>query len=244
MSALPGTLEGVARRHLLAWVAELVGDGEGLTVLDTPTDELPVERLRAAANSGARVVVAVRDADLATAAAVAERIGATVAASQSLVHGSIIAGPGTAPPAVAPDSAGVYPWRVLLTANVDEADLARAASARLALSLESLHSEQLERLEAAYWSLRRANARLSRENLGRHDAAAATVASRLGREHEATTRQLQIEIEVGRRNDEYFQAARAKLNEPHHRAAEKLLELVRRLPGAQALSRKALPRDR
>ncbi len=248
MSALPGVPEDVARRHVEAWAGALGGGREPLVVLDEPVESLPVERLRAAAEAGRPVVVAVRDVERSAAEALAERIGAQVAGVQLLVHGSLIAGPGQVPaeaPASVTDGAGAdRACRVLLTANVGEDELSRAASAQLMFALESVHGAQLLRLEAAYWSLRRANARLTRENLGRHDAAAASIVGRLSTELKTVKHQLEIEIEVARRNDEYFQAARAKLNEPHHRAAERLFGLLRVVPGGQALSRKALSRGR
>ena len=63
-------------------------------------------------------------------------------------------------------------------------------------------------------------------------------------ELEEIRRQLAIEIEVARQNDEYFQAARAKLDEPHHRAAERLYQVIAKLPGGGAITRKALSRGR
>ena len=87
--------------------------------------------------------------------------------------------------------------------------------------------DRVAQLETALASLRRANARLARERLGRHDAGAASIVWQLAE----TRRRLDTEVEVARRNDEYFQAARAKLGEPHHRAAERLGGIVRSLRG-------------
>ena len=263
MSALPGTAEHAAERHLEAWAAELAGerrtlslrgtaslDGLGghdaLTWLDAPAEALPVERLRDAAAAGVRLVLAVSGVERGAAAALAEHLGALVAGEQLHVQGTLISGPDGAPGAV-PAAVGTGdepPRRVLLTANVEPEELERAASLRLALALEDVHAAQLERLEAAYWSLRRANARLARENLGRHDAAAASVVGPLTRELEEMRRQLAIEVEVARQNDEYFQAARRKLDEPHHRAAERLYQVLAKVPGGGALTQKALSRGR
>jgi hypothetical protein len=263
VSALPGTPEHAAERHLEAWAAELAGDRralslrgaasldgldghDALTWLDAPAKALPVERLRDAAVAGVRLVLAVSGLERGTAAALAERLGALVAGEQLHVQGTVICGPDGAPGGV-PAAVGTGdepPRRILLTANVEPEELERAASVRLALALEDVHAAQLERLEAAYWSLRRANARLARENLGRHDAAAASVVGPLTTELEEIRRQLAIEVEVARQNDEYFQAARAKLDEPHHRAAERLYQVIAKLPGGGAITRKALSRGR
>ena len=265
MSALPGTAEHAAERHLEAWAAALAGerrtlslrggaalDGvaehDAITWLDAPAETLPVERLRDAAAAGVRLVLAVSGLERGAAAALAERLGALVAGEQLHVQGTLISGPDGAPgggglPA-AVGSGDEPPRRILLTANVEPEELERAASVRLALALEDVHAAQLQRLEAAYWSLRRANARLARENLGRHDAAAASVVGPLTTELEEIRRQLAIEIEVARQNDEYFQAARAKLDEPHHRAAERLYQVIAKLPGGSAITRKALSRGR
>ena len=263
MSALPGTAEHAAERHLEAWAAELAGgrrtldlrgaaeldgvtDFEAVTWLDAPAEALPVERLRDAAAAGVRLVLAVSGLERGAAAGLAERLGALVAGEQLHVQGTLISGPGGAP-GDAPAAVGggeEPPRRILLAANVEPEELERAASVRLALALEDVHAAQLERLEAAYWSLRRANARLARENLGRHDAAAASVVGPLTTELEEIRRQLAIEVEVARQNDEYFQGARAKLDEPHHRAAERLYQVIAKLPGGGAITRKALSRGR
>ena len=271
MSSLPGTSEHAAERHLEAWAAALAGDRrtlelrgaaelvrngrepvggldghEALTWLDAPSEALPVERLRDAAAAGVRIVLAVSGLAPEDAAGLAERLGALVAGEQLHVQGTLISGPDGAP-GFSPEAVGGSaepPRRILLTANVEPEELERAASMRLALALEDVHAAQLERLEAAYWSLRRANARLARENLGRHDAAAASVVGPLTTELEETRRRLAIEIEVARQNDEYFQAARAKLDEPHHRAAERLYQVIARLPGGGSITRKALSRGR
>ena len=263
MSALPGTAEHAAERHLEAWAAALAGDRSTLTLrgaasvdgldghaaltwLDAPAEALPVERLRDAAAGGVRLVLAVSGLERGAADGLAERLGALVAGEQLHVQGTLISGPDGAPGA-SPAAVGGSeepPRRILLTANVEPEELERAASVRLALALEDVHAAQLERLEAAYWSLRRANARLARENLGRHDAAAASVVGPLTTELEEIRRQLAIEVEVARQNDEYFQAARAKLDEPHHRAAERLYQVIAKLPGGGAITRKALSRGR
>jgi hypothetical protein len=263
MSALPGTPEHAAERHLEAWAATLAGDRRALSLngaasldaldghdavtwLDAPAETLPVERLRDAAAAGVRLVLAVAGLERGDAAGLAERLGALVAGEQLLVRGTLISGPDGAAGAAPAEVGGSEepPRRILLTANVEPEELERAASVRLALALEDVHAAQLERLEAAYWSLRRANARLARENLGRHDAAAASVVGPLTTELEQMRRQLAIEVEVARQNDEYFQAARAKLDEPHHRAAERLYQVIAKLPGGSAITRKALSRGR
>jgi hypothetical protein len=122
----------------------------------------------------------------------------------------------------------------------DHASVAEPAAPVAAPVLSDDDDARVQRLEEAVASLRRANARLMREQLGRHDAAAASLVGQLS----DTRRRLAVEIEVGRRNDEYFQAARSKLLEPHHRAAERLQEIVRSIPGGRALKRRWSARGR
>jgi hypothetical protein len=268
---IPATPEGVARSQLEAWAEALLGSRRVLALdgpigadalrstleaeawdavrwLDAPAEDLPVDALRGAGRAGLRVLLAVRGLDRRQGAALAERLGGVVAGAQVLVQGSMIATIGGEPPAaVELDSGSVHDGavhRLLFAVNVDEEAASRAADTLAQVVVESAFTTQLARLEAAYWELRRANARLTRENLGRHDAAAASVVGRLSTELRETRRQLEIEIEVARRNDEYFQAARAKLDEPHHRAAERLHQMIGVLPGGRALTRRALSRGR
>jgi hypothetical protein len=268
---IPATHEGVARSHLVAWAEALLGSRRALLIdgridaaalrssleaerwdavrwLDAAADDLPVDALRSAGEAGLRVLLAVRGLDRRQGAGVAERLRGIVAGSQVLVQGSMIASIGGEPPAaVELDTGSVHDGavhRLLLAVNVDEEEASRAAGAVAQLVVDTTFVTQLGRLEAAYWELRRANARLTRKNLGRHDAAAASVVGRLTTELRETSRQLEIEIEVARRNDEYFQGARAKLDEPHHRAAERLYQMLGALPGGRALTRRALSRGR
>lgn len=145
------------------------------------------------------------------------------------------------------DGDDAHAW--LLAANVTTPRASSApVEVRATLTLAPVHRAYTSRLEQANAKLWRSNNRLARESLGQHDSAAAAVVGRLNaqareaelqnraaefRHREAEARvagleaevaslrhRLEIEIEVGRRNDEYFQAARAKLLEPHHRLVE------------------------
>lgn len=108
---------------------------------------------------------------------------------------------------------------------------------------------EIARLERANAELARANARLAREKIAHHDSAASVYVGRADRrvldleavvaerdrEIAELRRRLAREIEAAKRNDEYFQAARAKLHERHHRVAEGLHRRLARLrPGRKA----------
>lgn len=145
------------------------------------------------------------------------------------------------------DGDDAHSW--LLAANVTTPRVSSVpVEVRATLTLAPVHRAYTSRLEQANAKLWRSNNRLARESLGQHDSAAAAIVGRLNaevreatlqtraaelRNLEAETRaarleaeiahlshRLEIEIEVGRRNDEYFQAARAKLLQPHHRLVD------------------------
>jgi hypothetical protein len=173
------------------------------------------------------------------ARALADAIGGEVVAAQFLAEGALLepsGGSAEAPAATVrrdlvgdPDDAVAW----LVAAGLP-ADAALPGAAEGTITFAPAAWAYLARLERANEELQRANMRLARENLGVHDAAAASVIGRyeaqvteerrrnmeLSAENRRLAEQLEIEIEVARRNDQYFQAARAKLNERHHRVIE------------------------
>jgi hypothetical protein len=259
----------VTRRHVAAWAEPLLsgrqtlvlsedsddavvlaqladpGQWEAVSWLDAPRSGLPLHLLATAADAGVRLVLGVRGLDPATAKRVAERLGGRVVGRQAMVQASLISGAAEQSDpdvSLAGDTGGAH--RTLIVANVGEEEAERALDAVAGLHAEPIDAAYIDRLETAYRAMRRANARLTRENLGRHDAAAASVIGRLTTELEKAEYRLGIEIEVARRNDEYFQSARSKLGEPHHRAAERLVQALGRIPAGQAVTRRLLARGR
>ena len=177
------------------------------------------------------------------ARSIAERLGGEIVATQHLAEGALLerAGEADGAPAVRihrdllADPEDAFAWLVAAGLPGAGADAVAAS-----VTFAPVHRAFIGHLERANAELRRANVRLAREKLGVHDAAAAAFVARyerLQRELEATKKQLAIEIEVGRRNDEYFQAARAKLDEPQHRAAEGIYRRLARIPGVKLLTR-------
>ena len=230
----------------LAW--EAIAWTEGLAAADSP--ERVGDLLGQAAQRGLRVAVAVPNSRLLPESAarhslgrreaerLAEAIGGDVVAVQYLAEGSLLepAGePGAAPAArvrrdLIGDPDDAVAWLVAAGAPVT----AGAAEGTLTFAPSGL--AYLTRLERANDELTRANARLARAHLGVHDAAAASVVARfeaqlaaaearneaLEAENKGLAERLGSAVEVARQNDEYFQAARAKLLQRHHRVAEGL----------------------
>ena len=98
------------------------------------------------------------------------------------------------------------------------------------------------RLERALTELQRANTLLAREQLGRHDAAAATIVGRLEQQALAAReetrewqRRFEYEQALALQHHQWMKALESKLNAPHHRAAEKLYQLVLKFPGMRIL---------
>lgn len=87
---------------------------------------------------------------------------------------------------------------------------------------------QLLALERAVDELRTANVRLARAHLGRYDSAAASMVHRLEERYE---REREIAIE----NDRLYQEARRRLQQPHHVAVDRLVRLLKRIPGGSRL---------
>lgn len=101
---------------------------------------------------------------------------------------------------------------------------------------------RISRLEVAIAALQEANTRLAREHLGRHDAAAATVVGRLEQRTLAAEEQMrnwqqrfEYEQALALQHHQWMKALESKLHAPHHRAAEKLYQLLLRLPGMRLL---------
>jgi hypothetical protein len=104
----------------------------------------------------------------------------------------------------------------------------------------------LERLRRANEELRRVNQRLTREWLGRHDAAAATAAFHHEREvaalrEELAARAARIEelTEVAKRNDDLYHQQLAWHDAPRYHAVDWLRGRLLALPGVGLASRAA-----
>jgi hypothetical protein len=206
-----------------------------------------VDALAAAVERGDGVVLAVHglgdalpaspaEEPEAVAARLAERIPGAVVIPQRLAELSIIAA-GDAPVRVELDAeppapADVEAWLVVagLPDAVPEPE-------PVAVAHSSIHRAYVRWLDAANATLRRANARMARERLGAHDAAAAKTARRIvmaERERE------ELREELGRvRNDamQYFQITQAKLHEPHYRIAEGIVRRAGKVPGLRRVGK-------
>ena len=197
--------------------------------------------------------VAAAEQPAAVAAALAQALGDAEVVPQRLAEASIIA---TAAGPLAgelqdaeTDVADVHAWLVLAGLDV-------AGSSALALSAGTLHRTYLLWLEASNAELNRANVRLARDRIGSYDTAAASLVNRVTLaqdaqrraedERDAAIERLELEKQVAARNHGYFEDARAKLAEPHHRIAEGFVRRARRVPGAKLLggtiARRTLPR--
>src|SRR5687767_6248914 len=103
--------------------------------------------------------------------------------------------------------------------------------------IEELQAK-VARLEQALAALQRANTLLAREQLGHHDAAAATIVGRLEQQALAAReetlewqRRFEYEQALALQHHQWMKALESKLNAPHHRAVEKLYQVVLRIPG-------------
>lgn len=104
--------------------------------------------------------------------------------------------------------------------------------------------QEVAGLRATNAELRRANARLARERLGRHDSAAASVLSRLERrlgDAEAEVKRLEArletEMEVAARNHAMFERARDQLQAPRYVVMDRIRARLLTIPGLQRLTR-------
>lgn len=237
LPAAIGWLSGLERAESLELVERLLGAAAGRGAAFVVA--VPNTRLGAAVSpSGlelgwdqARALAAALDAELV---------------EQHLAEAAVIGEPGdrtldgelVGAPAESDDACA---W--LLVAGVGEG----AATARLRFSAQPVHRTYLAGLETANAELARANARLARKTLGRHDAGAASVLGHIYAEMDLlrgelaaareTVAQLEdrlaLEVEVAAHNDRLFQDARAQLNRPQYRAVAALSTRVRRVPGAR-----------
>ena len=166
--------------------------------------------------------------------------------SQHVLAGSMIRpGDGDVLTAAVPASAAgpesARAW--LVSANVGE-DRLDAVHNQLALGGRPLQADLVTALEHANAELRRANGRLARRHLGRHDSAAASMVDKLEKRATAAEgrlahleRRLDIEVEVAKNNDLMYQHAKATLDSPRYRAVDSVRDKVLAVPGLAALAR-------
>lgn len=203
------------------------GDGEALRQL-----------LEAAGSRDVPIVVAIEadreGAGQRSAQAAADSVDGVSLVTQELAAGSII-GPPTDDPAVRRRAV-----HVLVCANVDAHD----AGTLVESEAEPLMSGYVAWLEQANRELRKTNARLGREHLGHHDAAAAAIANRRT-ELEARIAELEGLLEAQRRTadenyERYLQAQWDKdsaLQAPRYRLVDSLRDLAFKLPGVSVVLR-------
>jgi hypothetical protein len=233
-------------RHRGAWIEAAVGgrDVVDLATAEDPAGELaaasrdaaivwidgfeaPVaaelrEDLRSAVRAGAPVIVGLPPDEAGARAAqeLCEGLGAATILGQELAAGSLI----TAEPR--------DPVLLLVCANV-----VPEPTAQLDAQAAPLLSDQLARLERANRSLREANVRLAREQLGLHDAAAAAVAAR---RIELEDRVQELEEELARKTNEaahYYRLHIGALQAPRYRAVDKLRDIAFKVPGINLILR-------
>ena len=223
---------------------------EGIPAAGLPAGALAL--LRTAASSGLLVVVVLPAGrrgkedgfDFEEASRIAAQVDGVLLA-QYLAEGSLISAadelperlPARVDAGALADRADARAWLVLANAEPEARD--GVADGAFALSLAPVHGAYLERLEQANAGLRRANARLARANLGRHDSSAASFAwqlkqakdriSELNQELEQMQERLAMEVEIGIRNDQYFQTARAQLQTRPHQIAMRVAFWHRRI---------------
>ncbi|MCU1676202.1 MAG: Methyltransferase type 12 [Frankiales bacterium] len=195
------------------------------------------------------------------ATALFDRVGEHILLTQRPAEGTVI-GPADDRSASVEGSAAIHrhdtdpAWagHWLAVWNVDAADLLRERLELCAVAVPSQH-QYMRALERSNAELYRANLRLSREHLSKHDAAAGITIGRLERavadaraEHAESQRNLAAAVESARVNDELFQEARglfyahdALLKTPRHRFVERAARMAPRVPLLGA-ARRALAR--
>jgi 2-polyprenyl-3-methyl-5-hydroxy-6-metoxy-1,4-benzoquinol methylase len=129
-----------------------------------------------------------------------------------------------------PDLAWAVHWIAVVNVPTDAVS---ETVAHMRLSTSPGQNDYMRALERANVELHRTNVRLGRARLGVHDSAAAFTVARV---HELEER-LAREIEIAAQNDRYFQAARAVLQSPRHRAVEAIHRRLVRVPGGAGLAR-------
>lgn len=245
---VPATIHDLMYEHRLRWAAALLGEdavdlqaaadpaaaldgSEAAVWLDGYTPEAR-DALVQAAERGARLVVAVR-AGTDHAEALARALPGATVVPQAAAGGSLIGDATTATVDVSePASRDRASW-LLVCANVNP----EAAAARLDVAVGTELATQFDRLDQALEALREANVRLAREKLGRHDAAAGAVTGRAEREAEHFRERFEFEQELASRHHDWFKAAEARLQQPHHRAADRIVNALRRIPGIRLIVR-------
>lgn len=200
------------------------------------SEEPLLEVLAAAATAGSPVLIVVTadaDADPSQAAArLAAALPGARVLEQRATEVAVIAEAGAAGPPVELPAAGALVTGYLVCCVPEDA--APAFAALIEPVATGVREEQLRAQERAVEELRTANVRLAREHLGRYDSAAASIVHRLEERYE---REREIAIE----NDRLYQDARRRLAQPHHVAADKLVGLIKRIPGG-AFAVRALKR--
>jgi hypothetical protein len=250
------TVDELMYEHRVAWAAAVVGEGVlDLEAVDDPSTALadapaavwldgynPAARdaLVRAAERGAQLVVAV-PAGTDTGEDLARALPGATVVPQVPAGGSLIGAARAGEVRLSEPGAREYAVWLLVCVNVD----VDGASAQLGVSAGAQLAAQLARLSEAVEALREANVRLAREHLGRHDAAAGAVVGRAEREAqywreeaEHWRERFDFEQQLAIRHHDWFVAARDRLQEPHHRAADAVVAFVRRIPGLRWLVRR------
>jgi hypothetical protein len=254
MAARTDSIHDLLFEHRLAWATAVLGDDAvDLGAADDPRAALApaaaalwldgyepstLDDLRAAARRGTRLVVAV-PARSEAAEQLASAFDHATVIPQLPAFASLIGTVATATVNVdaagSPDRAA---W-LLVTANLDA-----APSTQLEVAVDGQLAQQLERLDEALAALQEANVRLAREHLGRHDAAAGSIVSRLERRAQLAEQdaehwkgRFEFEQELAMRHHEWFIDAKERMNQPQYRAADRIVHALRRIPGARLLVR-------
>lgn len=188
--------------------------------------------------------------------AAADRLGGATIVEQCLAEASLLmpsspAGELELQGRLAPRDADEAPWanHWLLLVNADERAV-EGARARLGLAARAYHNAYMRELEEANAELRRANARLTREWLGVHDAAAASLLKGLEERAygaEAAAREAVKWKQIADNNDWQRQLLARQLALPLHRVADAIGRVVLRARGGAAAARargRALKRRR
>jgi hypothetical protein len=244
--SVPPTLGDLMYEHRVQWAAAVLGDAAvDLGAADDPIAALdgagaavwldgyvPAARedLIRAAERGARLVIAV-PAGTSEGEDLVHVLPAATVIPQAVASGSLIGDAETATVQVSEPASRENATWLLVCANVDVGD----ASALVGPSVGGRVATQLARLGDAVAALQEANVRLARDKLGRHDAAAGSVIGRSEREATQWRERFEFEQQLAMRHHDWFKAAEARLDQPQYRAADRLLGIVRRIPGLRLI---------
>lgn len=232
--------------HRARWAAAVLGDGAvDLRAADDPVAALadataavwldgyvPAAReaLVTAARRGARLIVAV-PAGSDDGDDLPRALPESTVVPQAVASGSLIGSGSDARvdvhEAASPERAS---W-LLVCANVEP----EATDVRLDVAVSAELATRLGRLEEALEALREANVRLAREKVGRYDAAAGAITGRAEREAAYLKERFEFEQQLAQRHHDWFKAAEARLEQPHHRFADRVYNALRRVPGLKRL---------